>query len=148
MQIETKVDQNTKMEKQTEEKFFKKGPTPASFLFFSSTKFTEETVEINGIRTRIVGVKGGHADSLTTTTAQSEEKFMKRFRGKEMKIRERSKSEKRIKRERQNVIKGTREKRNSFQSNNTIFTTNVKNVHPVSSAGIRTRDSLKLSLLP
>ena len=94
------------------------------FCSFQALNLQKKTVEINGIRTRIVGVKGGHADSLTTTTAQSEEKFMKRFRGKEMKIRERSKSEKRIKRERQNVIKGTREKRNSFQSNNTIFTTN------------------------
>ena len=81
------------------------------FCSFQALNLQKKTVEINGIRTRIVGVKGGHADSLTTTTAQSEEKFMKRFRGKEMKIRERSKSEKRIKRETKCNERDEREKK-------------------------------------
>ena len=37
--------------------FLKNGPTPASF------------VGVSGIRTRIVGIEGEHADHLTTTTA-------------------------------------------------------------------------------
>ena len=41
--------------------FFKNGPTPASFClfsFFSNTNFTEKTVGVSGIRTRIVEVEG------------------------------------------------------------------------------------------
>ena len=38
--------------------FLKNGPTPASF------------VGVSGIRTRILGIEGEHADLLTTTTAQ------------------------------------------------------------------------------
>ena len=36
----------------------------------------------------------------------------------------------------------------SFQTNITIFTTNVKNVHPVFGAWNRTHDLLDMSLLP
>ena len=39
------------------------------FSFFSNTKFTEKTVGVSRIRTRIVGVRGEFADQLTTTTA-------------------------------------------------------------------------------
>ena len=52
---------------------FLSGPAPASFClfsFFSHTNFTEKTVGIRGIQTRIIGVEGEHADHLTTTTAQ------------------------------------------------------------------------------
>ena len=35
-------------------------------LFFSNTDFTEKTVDVSRIRTRIVGVEGEHADRLTT----------------------------------------------------------------------------------
>ena len=41
--------------------FFKNGPTQASFClfsFFSNTNFTEKTVGVSGIRTRIVEVEG------------------------------------------------------------------------------------------
>ena len=39
------------------------------FSFFSNIYFTEKTVDICGIRTRIVIVKGKHADHLTSSTA-------------------------------------------------------------------------------
>ena len=39
------------------------------FRFFKHNN-TEKTVGFSGIRTRIVGVEGEHADHLTTTTAQ------------------------------------------------------------------------------
>ena len=45
-------------------KHFLNGPTLASFCLFSvfsNTNFTEETVAVSGIRTRIVGVEGEHA---------------------------------------------------------------------------------------
>ena len=41
------------------------------FLFFSNTNFTEKTVDVSGIRTRIVGLEGKHADHLTTTKTQA-----------------------------------------------------------------------------
>ena len=47
---------------------------PASFLFifvFSNTNFTEKNVSVSGIRTRIIGAEGEHADHLTATTAPS-----------------------------------------------------------------------------
>ena len=37
------------------------------FSFFSNTNGTEKTVGFSGIRTKIVGVEGEHADHLTTT---------------------------------------------------------------------------------
>ena len=37
---------------------------------FSDSNFTEKTVGLSGIQTRIMGVEGKHADPLTTTTAQ------------------------------------------------------------------------------
>ena len=46
---------------------FKNGPTPASFCLLSFFQ-TEKNVGLSRIRTRIVGVKGEHADHLTTTT--------------------------------------------------------------------------------
>ena len=45
---------------------------PGLFLFifvFSNTNFTEKTVGISRIQTRIVRVEGEHANHLTTTTA-------------------------------------------------------------------------------
>ena len=39
------------------------------FSFFSNTNFTETTVGFSGIRTRIIGVEGKHADHLATTTS-------------------------------------------------------------------------------
>ena len=39
------------------------------FLFFANTNVTERAVDVSGIRTRIVGIEGKHADHLTTTTA-------------------------------------------------------------------------------
>ena len=51
---------------------FKNGPTPASLLFifvFIKHNLYRKTVGVSGIRTRIVGVEGEHADHLTTTTA-------------------------------------------------------------------------------
>ena len=51
----------------------KNGPTPASFfVYFNSVQtqfFTEKTVVVSGIWTRIFGVEGEHANHLTTTTA-------------------------------------------------------------------------------
>ena len=38
------------------------------FYFFSSNTFTDKTVNLNRIRTRIVGVKGAHLYHKTTTT--------------------------------------------------------------------------------
>ena len=46
--------------------FFRNGPTPASFLFIFCS-FTEKTVDVSRIQTRIVGVEGEHAYLLTTT---------------------------------------------------------------------------------
>ena len=46
---------------------FKKWASFCLFLFFSNTNFTEKTVGVSWIRTRIVGVEGEHADHLTTT---------------------------------------------------------------------------------
>ena len=49
------------------------GP-PGLFLFIFvhfKQSFTEKSVGISGIRTRIVGVEGKHANPLTTTTDQS-----------------------------------------------------------------------------
>ena len=40
------------------------------FSFFLRTNFKEKTVGYSGIRTRMVGVEGEHADHLTTTAAQ------------------------------------------------------------------------------
>ena len=48
----------------------KNGPTPASFCLFSflsNTDFTEKTVGVSRIRTRIVVVEGKHTDNVTTT---------------------------------------------------------------------------------
>ena len=41
------------------------------FIYFLSINrfFSEKTVDVTGIRTRIVGVEGKHADHLTTTPA-------------------------------------------------------------------------------
>ena len=53
--------------------FFKKWAYPGLFLFIFvlfKHKFYRKTVGVSGIRTRIVGVEGKHADHLTTTTAQ------------------------------------------------------------------------------
>ena len=41
------------------------------FLFFSNTNFTEKTVDVSGIQTRIIGLEGEPADHLTTTTAHN-----------------------------------------------------------------------------
>ena len=41
----------------------------ALFFVFSNTNCKEKTAGVSGIRTRIVGVEGEHADHLTTTTA-------------------------------------------------------------------------------
>ena len=38
------------------------------FSFFSNTRFTERTVGVSRIQTRIVGVEGEYADHMTTTT--------------------------------------------------------------------------------
>ena len=46
-------------------------PRPLFFIF-SNTNLTEKTVGISGIRTRIVGVEGEHADHLTTTTTMAQ----------------------------------------------------------------------------
>ena len=45
-------------------------------LFFSNTNFTEKTVGISGIQTRIVRVEGKHADHLTPTTAHMARLFV------------------------------------------------------------------------
>ena len=50
--------------------YFLNRPTPTSFCWtsvFSSTNFTEETVGVSEIQTRIVQVEGEHSDHLTTT---------------------------------------------------------------------------------
>ena len=56
-------------------------PRPLFCLFslFSNTNFTEKTVGVNGIRTRIVGIEGEHTDHLTTTTALLVVSVAKRF---------------------------------------------------------------------
>ena len=41
------------------------------------TNCTEKTVGFSGIRTQIVGIKGEHADHLTTTTTRREEIYLK-----------------------------------------------------------------------
>ena len=41
------------------------------FSLFSNTNFTEKTVDVSKIRTRIDGVEVEHADHLTTTTAHT-----------------------------------------------------------------------------
>ena len=41
----------------------------ALFFVFSNTNCIEKTAGVSGIRTRIVGVEGEHADHLTTATA-------------------------------------------------------------------------------
>ena len=48
-----------------------------NFFFFSNTNCTEKTVGFSGIRTQIVGIKGEHADHLTTTTTRREEIYLK-----------------------------------------------------------------------
>ena len=45
------------------------------FVLFKHNLY-RKTVGISGIRTRIVGVEGEHADHLTTTTAQVRLKFV------------------------------------------------------------------------
>ena len=46
-------------------------PRPLFVIFvFSPKKYRIKTLYFNGIRTRIDGVEGEHADHLTTTTAQ------------------------------------------------------------------------------
>ena len=55
------------------------GQTWPLFCFFCSflnTNFTGKTVDVSGIRTRIVGVEGEHTDHLTTTTALRESVFV------------------------------------------------------------------------
>ena len=47
------------------------GPTPASFCLFSF--FSNNFTEFGGIRTRIAGVEGEHADYLTSTPTQNSE---------------------------------------------------------------------------
>ena len=42
------------------------------FVFFSNTNFIEKTVGFSGIRTRIVGLEGEHADRLTTPRPEKE----------------------------------------------------------------------------
>ena len=64
------------------EEVFLNGPTPVSLCLFSSfsnTNFTEKTVGFSGIRTRIVGVEGKHADHLTTTMAQNYQKKLPKW---------------------------------------------------------------------
>ena len=46
-------------------------PWPLFVKFWSFKKHIQKTVGVNGIRTRIVGVEGEHADHLTTTPAQA-----------------------------------------------------------------------------
>ena len=48
--------------------FLKSWPLFCLFSFFSNTML-QKTVSFSGIRTRIVGIEGKHADHLTTTTA-------------------------------------------------------------------------------
>ena len=64
----------TMISMQTLASFFKKKwANPASFLFIFvlfKNNLYRKTVGVSGIRTRIVGVEGEHADHLTTTTAQ------------------------------------------------------------------------------
>ena len=53
--------------------FLKKWANPGLFLFIFvlfKHNIIEKTLGFSGIRTRIVGVEGKHADHLTTTTAQ------------------------------------------------------------------------------
>ena len=52
--------------------FFLNGPTPASFCVFSFFSITilQKILDLSGIRKRIVGVEGEHADHMTTTTAR------------------------------------------------------------------------------
>ena len=53
--------------------FLKKWADPGLFLFIFvlfKHNYSEKIVGFSGIRTRIVGVEGEHADHLTTTTAQ------------------------------------------------------------------------------
>ena len=59
--------------------FFKWAKPGLFFVFFCSflnTNFTGKTVDVSGIRTRIVGVEGEHTDHLTTTTALRESVFV------------------------------------------------------------------------
>ena len=49
---------------------FSKWANPGLFLFFSTQISQKKPVDVNGIRTRIVGVEGKLADHLTTTTRQ------------------------------------------------------------------------------
>ena len=54
--------------------FFKKmgQPRPLLFIFvLFNNNFMRKFIDLSGIRTRIVGVEGEHADHLTTTTAQT-----------------------------------------------------------------------------
>ena len=48
----------------------------ALFFVFSNTNCIEKTAGVSGIRTRIVGVEGEHADHFTITTAH----FLLKFR--------------------------------------------------------------------
>ena len=69
--------------------FLKKWAVLGLFILFSSFifnhKFYRKTVDISGIRTRIVGAESKHADHLTTTTALTTIKeagvgpFLKKF---------------------------------------------------------------------
>ena len=59
--------------------FFLKWANPGLFLFIFvlfKHNIIEKTLGFSGIRTRIVGVEGEHADHLTTTTAQCLISFM------------------------------------------------------------------------
>ena len=58
--------------------FLKNGPTSASFfIYFRSfqTQILMKKLNTNGIRTRVVGMEGEHADHLITTTAQKTSSF-------------------------------------------------------------------------
>ena len=41
-------------------------PLYCLFSFFSNTKFTEKTVGVSGVQTRIVGVEGEHVNDLAS----------------------------------------------------------------------------------
>ena len=59
---------------------FFNGLSPATFFNFRSFQtqiLQKQTVCCSGIRTRIVGLEGEHADHLTTTTAPSRTMFIR-----------------------------------------------------------------------
>ena len=69
--ISIKRNMNRERERERFNTKIKKYANPGLFFVFFEHKFYRKTVDVSGIRTRIVGKEGKHGDHLGNTTAHT-----------------------------------------------------------------------------